>query len=90
MLGYDFYFEQLYRFTVVFGVTLVSKISAWTDRYILDGLVNLVGLATIFSGQSLKYTISGQSQGYMLTILVGVSLLGLAISWSLGHIFFNF
>lgn len=71
MLGYDFYFEQLYRFTVVFGVTLVSKISAWTDRYILDGLVNLVGLATIFSGQSLKYTISGQSQGYMLTILVG-------------------
>jgi NAD(P)H-quinone oxidoreductase subunit 5 len=90
VLGYDFYFEQLYRVTVVFGVTLVSKISAWIDRYILDGLVNLVGLATIFSGQSLKYTISGQSQGYMLTILVGVSLLGLTISWSLGYIFFDF
>jgi NAD(P)H-quinone oxidoreductase subunit 5 len=90
LLSYDFYFEQLYRVTVVFGVNLISKISAWTDRYILDGLVNLVGLATIFSGQSLRYTISGQSQGYMLTILLGVSLLGLAISWSLGYIFFDF
>jgi len=90
LLSYDFYFEELYRVTVVFGVNLISKISAWTDRYILDGLVNLVGLATIFSGQSLRYTISGQSQGYMLTILLGVGLLGLAISWSLGYIFFDF
>ncbi len=90
LLGYDFYIDQLYRVTVVFGVNLVSQISAWVDRYILDGVVNLVGLATIFSGESLKYTISGQSQGYLLTILVGVSLLGLFISWSLGYIFFNF
>lgn len=89
LLGYDFYVADLYRVTVVFGVNLVSKISNWVDRYILDGLVNLVGLATIFSGQTLKYTISGQSQGYMLTILLGVGLLGLAISWSLGHIFFT-
>lgn len=88
LLGYDFYVDDLYKVTVVFGVNLVSKISAWIDRYILDGLVNLVGLATIFSGQSLKYTISGQSQIYMLTILLGMSLLGLAISWSLGYIFF--
>ncbi|HCF28915.1 MAG TPA: NAD(P)H-quinone oxidoreductase subunit F [Cyanobacteria bacterium UBA11049] len=88
LLGYDFYVDDLYKVTVVFGVNLVSKISAWIDRYILDGLVNLVGLATIFSGQSLKYTISGQSQIYMLTILLGMSLLGLAISWSLGYIIF--
>ena len=90
LLGYDFYVADLYKVTVVFAVNLTSRISAWIDRYILDGLVNLVGLATIFSGQTLKYTISGQSQGYMLTILLGVGLLGLAISWSLGHIFFNF
>lgn len=89
LLGYDFYVADLYKVTVVFAVNLVSKVSAWIDRYILDGVVNLVGLATIFSGQTLKYTISGQSQGYMLTILLGVGLLGLAISWSLGYIFFE-
>jgi NAD(P)H-quinone oxidoreductase subunit 5 len=66
------------------AVALLSKISAWSDRYLVDGLVNLVGFATILGGQSLKYSISGQSQGYMLTILAVVSILGFFISWSLG------
>ena len=84
LLGYDFYFDRLYRLTVVGVVNLMSKLSAWVDRYVVDGLVNFVGLATIFSGQTLKYSSSGQSQVYVLTILLGVSLLGLVISWPLG------
>ncbi|MFQ4146914.1 NAD(P)H-quinone oxidoreductase subunit F [Chlorogloeopsis sp. ULAP02] len=84
LLGYDFYIDQIYRVTVVSAVGLLSKISAWSDRYLVDGLVNLVGFATMFGGQSLKYSISGQSQGYLLTILVGISILGFFISWSLG------
>lgn len=84
LLGYDFYIDRVYRLTIVGAVALLSKISAWSDRYLVDGFVNLVGFATIFSGQSLKYSISGHSQGYMLTILVGVSVLGFVISWSLG------
>lgn len=84
LLGYDFYIDRVYRFTIVSAVALLSKISAWSDRYLVDGFVNLVGFATIFGGQSLKYSISGQSQGYMLTILVVISLLGFFISWSLG------
>lgn len=84
LFGYDFYIDRLYKVTIVAIVAFLSKISAWSDRYIVDGLVNLVGFATIFGGQSLKYSVSGQSQGYMLTILIGVSLLGFFISWSLG------
>lgn len=84
LLGYDFYIDRIYRVTIVSAVALLSKISAWSDRYVIDGVVNLVGFATIFGGQSLKYSISGQSQGYMLTILAVVSVLGFFISWSLG------
>ncbi|BAZ41137.1 NADH dehydrogenase subunit 5 [Calothrix sp. NIES-4101] len=84
LLGYDFYIDRLYKTTVVALVAMLSRISAWSDRYLVDGLVNLVGFAAIFGGQSLKYSISGQSQGYMLTILIGVSILGFFISWSLG------
>ncbi len=84
LFGYDFYVDKFYKVTIVAIVSLLSKVSAWSDRYLVDGLVNLVGFAAIFSGQSLKYSVSGQSQGYMLTILVGVSLLGFFISWSLG------
>ncbi|QSJ19946.1 NAD(P)H-quinone oxidoreductase subunit F [Nostoc sp. UHCC 0702] len=84
LLGYDFYIDRIYRLTVVDTVAFLSRISAWSDRYLVDGLVNLVGFATILGGQGLKYSISGQSQGYMLTILAVVSVLGFFISWSLG------
>jgi len=84
LLGYDFYIDRVYRVTVVSAVALLSRVSAWSDRYLVDGLVNLVGFATILGGQTLKYSISGQSQGYMLTILAVVSVLGFFISWSSG------
>lgn len=84
LLGYDFYIDRLYRMTVVGAVIFLSRISAWCDRYLIDGLVNLVGFATIFSGQGLKYSISGQSQGYLLVILLGVSSLGFFTLWYLG------
>jgi NAD(P)H-quinone oxidoreductase subunit 5 len=83
-LGYDFYIDKIYRLTIVGVVALLSKISSWCDRYLVDGLVNLVGFAAMFGGQSLKYSVSGQSQGYMLTILVVISLLGFLISGYLG------
>ena len=75
LLSYDFYVDRLYRITVVFAVERFSKITAWVDRYVVDGAVNLVGLSAIFSGESLKYNVSGQSQFYVLTILIGVSVL---------------
>ncbi|NJP09363.1 MAG: NAD(P)H-quinone oxidoreductase subunit F [Leptolyngbyaceae cyanobacterium RU_5_1] len=79
LLAYDFYVEQLYRVSVVWGVNVLSKASAWFDRYVVDGIVNFVGLASILSGESLKYSISGQSQIYVLTILLGISLLGILL-----------
>lgn len=83
----DFYTQQVYRLTVVFVVDLVSRFISWSDRYIVDGLVNLVGMATVFGGQSLKYNTSGQTQFYVLTILLGIALFGLFISWPfLSHI----
>jgi len=75
LLAYDFYTAKLYRLSIVFAVDTISKITAWIDRYIVDGIVNLVGLATVFSGQGLKYNVSGQSQFYMLTIVVAVTLI---------------
>ncbi|UIE37440.1 NAD(P)H-quinone oxidoreductase subunit F [Leptodesmis sichuanensis] len=85
LLAYDFYVEQLYKVTVIWLVNLISQASAWFDRYIVDGVVNFVGLASIFSGETLKYSISGQSQAYLLTILLGVSLLGIFLTYPLWY-----
>jgi len=83
LLAQDFRIEQLYRLTVVLAVTQGSRLSAWFDRYIVDGMVNLLGIVSLMSGESLKYTISGQSRHYLLTLFVGV-FLGIAwLSWTL-------
>jgi NAD(P)H-quinone oxidoreductase subunit 5 len=81
LLAYDFYIDRIYRLTVVWAVDSISKISAWTDKYVVDGAVNLFGLATIFSGEGLKYSGTGQSQFYVLTIAAGVAVLLVLIIW---------
>lgn len=81
LLAYDFYVDRLYKLTVVFAVVRFSKLTSWLDRYVVDGLVNLVGLSTIFGSEGLKYNVSGQSQFYVLTIVIGVGLLLLFTIW---------
>lgn len=82
LLAYDFYLLRVYQLSVVALVNYSSRLTAWVERYIVDGVVNGIGLATLFSGQALKYTASGQSQLYLLTILLGVVLAGLFVSQS--------
>ncbi len=71
--AYDFYTAKLYRLTIIAVVASVSKAMSWVDRYLVDGVVNLVGFATLFSGQSLRYNVTGQTQFYALTIVLGVT-----------------
>nr|RNJ69296.1 MAG: NAD(P)H-quinone oxidoreductase subunit F [Leptolyngbya sp. IPPAS B-1204] len=82
LFAYDFYTPRIYRSSVVGSVDIISRITDWVDRYIVDGLVNLVGLSSIFGGEALKYGNSGQTQFYALTIAVGVVLTALWVSWS--------
>jgi NAD(P)H-quinone oxidoreductase subunit 5 len=81
LLTYDFYVETIYEKTIVWVVVKLSKVTAWIDRYVVDGFVNLVGFATIFSSEGLKYGTSGQMQTYALTITVSAGLLGAMIAW---------
>jgi NAD(P)H-quinone oxidoreductase subunit 5 len=79
LFTYDFYVEKFYDNTIVWFVLRLSEVTAWIDRYVVDGLVNLVGFATLFSSEGLKYGTSGQVQSYFLTISAGV--LGLLMAW---------
>jgi NAD(P)H-quinone oxidoreductase subunit 5 len=81
LLTYDFYVETIYEKTIVWLVVKLSKVTAWIDRYVVDGFVNLVGFATIFSSEGLKYGTSGQMQNYALTITVSAGVLGAMIAW---------
>jgi NAD(P)H-quinone oxidoreductase subunit 5 len=82
LFAYDFYTPKLYRSSVVGSVDVISRATDWIDRYLVDGLVNLVGLSSLFGGEALKYGNSGQTQFYALTIAFGVVLTALFMSWS--------
>ncbi|MBD2568112.1 NAD(P)H-quinone oxidoreductase subunit F [Anabaena lutea] len=81
LLAYDFYTPKLYKITIIFGVAQISKFADMLDRFVIDGIVNLVGLFSLLGGEGLKYSTTGQTQFYAFTILVGVGLLGAWVTW---------
>ncbi|WP_193196654.1 NAD(P)H-quinone oxidoreductase subunit F [Nostoc sp. MG11] len=81
LLAYDFYTPKIYRMTVIFGVAQISKLADMIDRFVVDGIVNMVGLFSLLGGESLKYSTSGQTQFYAFTVLLGVSALGMWVTW---------
>ena len=78
----DFYTPNLYQSSVVLSVDALSRITDWFDRYFVDSLVNLVGLASLFSGETLKYNNTGRAQFYILTISFWVALIAILMNWS--------
>jgi NAD(P)H-quinone oxidoreductase subunit 5 len=86
-LAYDFYVERLYRVTIVWVVSVASRVMSWCDRYLIDGAVNLAAFVSLLGGEALKYGTSGQSQAYVLTIVAGLSVLMGLLLWSLTGVF---
>jgi NAD(P)H-quinone oxidoreductase subunit 5 len=76
VLANDFYTAQAYRLSIVAGVSFISRITAFVDHYLVDGFVNLVSQISVVGGEALKYTTSGRMQFYMLTVLLGVVVMG--------------
>ncbi|MEH2071913.1 MAG: NAD(P)H-quinone oxidoreductase subunit F [Nostoc sp.] len=90
LVAYDFYTPKLYRMTIIFGVAQLSKLVDMIDRFVVDGIVNMVGLFSLLGGESLKYSTTGQAQFYAFTVLLGVGILGAFLSWRYwGNLFLN-
>ncbi|MBD2301884.1 NAD(P)H-quinone oxidoreductase subunit F [Nostoc sp. FACHB-87] len=81
LLAYDFYTPKLYRLTIIFSVAQLAKFADMVDRFVVDGIVNFVGLFSLLGGEGLKYSTSGQTQTYAFTVLLGVGLLGAWVTW---------
>jgi len=75
--AHDLYLDRLYRATVVAVIEWGSRVIGWIDRNVIDAMVNLVGLGSLGAGQLLRYTNSGRSQAYMVTIMIGVIVVSL-------------
>ena len=84
LLAYDFYTDQVYRFSIVRVVAALAQAADWTDRVVVNGVVNGIGRLSLASAEGLKLGVSGASQSYVLTVIVAVLLLLVAFGLAVG------
>src|SRR5688500_18482029 len=69
--GLDALYAGLYR-VVLLGV---SRAVGWVDRYLVDGVLNVLSAAALRAGDGLRRLQTGQPQDYVYGVAVGVLLL---------------
>jgi NAD(P)H-quinone oxidoreductase subunit 5 len=74
---HKWYFDEIYHKIFVIGLRRIARQIMEVDYRVVDGAVNLTGLATLLSGEGLKYLENGRAQFYALIIFAAV--LGLVI-----------
>ncbi|MEO1622052.1 MAG: hypothetical protein AAFU53_13605 [Cyanobacteria bacterium J06632_3] len=80
LFAYDFYTPKIYKNSVVLAVATLAAVGDWLDRNLIDGAVNLIGLISVAGGETLKYSNTGRSQFYVLTIAAFVVIIGVFMS----------
>jgi len=73
----DDLFAVIYR-RVILGV---SRSIGWADRYIVDGILNVLSAWTLTAGDRLRRIQTGQAQDYVYGIALGVLLLMVWMRW---------
>jgi len=68
-----------------YGVALLgfSRAVGWFDRYIVDGVLNVVSAWTLTSGDDLRTMQTGRVQDYVYGVAVGLMILLLWARWAL-------
>ncbi|TVS02977.1 MAG: NAD(P)H-quinone oxidoreductase subunit F [Cyanobium sp. PLM2.Bin73] len=81
LLSNDFYTGHIYRATVVAFVAGAARFTDWVDQRLVNGLVNGVGRLSLQSAETLRLSVSGQLQSYVLTVVLAILLLLSGLSW---------
>ena len=66
------YFDEIYYNVFVVGCRRLARQIMEVDYRVVDGAVNLTGLATLLSGEGLKYLETGRAQFYALIVFGAV------------------
>lgn len=74
-----FYLDELFELIFVTPLTKLAQLAGLIDVYVIDGLVDLVGLVPAAIGQALKPLQNGLVQFYALLMALGVAGFMLAV-----------
>jgi NADH-quinone oxidoreductase subunit L len=77
--GLDALFAGVYQFVLL----AFSRLIGWLDRYIVDGILNVLSAWTLRAGDRLRRLQTGQPQDYVYGVALGVLMLFVLAQWRL-------
>lgn len=78
-----FYFDELYDVILVTPLQFLARFFYWLDRWLVDGLVNLIGSLPPLTGSLMRSLQMGLVQFYALAMVLGAIVLILArLAWA--------
>jgi NADH-quinone oxidoreductase subunit L len=76
-----FWLDDLFALIYRQGILGLARVTGWVDRYIVDGILNVLSAWTLTLGDRLRRIQSGQAQDYLYGIALGVLLLMVWMRW---------
>ena len=78
-----FWIDDLFERVLAAGTLAFSSLVGWVDRYIVDGVLNVVSVWTVTTGDEMRTIQTGRAQDYVYGLAVGLLLLLVWARWSL-------
>jgi NADH-quinone oxidoreductase subunit L len=78
-----FWIDDLFEGVLAAGILAFSRLVGWVDRYIVDGVLNVVSVWTVTTGDEMRTIQTGRAQDYVYGLAVGLLLLLVWARWSL-------
>ena len=75
----DAIFAGLYRY----GLLILARLIGWIDRYLVDGVLNVLSALTLRAGDRLRGLQTGLAQDYVYGVALGVLVLFVLAQWGL-------
>jgi NADH:ubiquinone oxidoreductase subunit 5 (subunit L)/multisubunit Na+/H+ antiporter MnhA subunit len=74
-----FWLDEAFAGVYRWAILAVSRVIGWIDRYLVDGVVNVLSAWTLWGGDRLRCIQTGFPQDYVYAVALGAILL---IAWS--------
>ncbi len=78
-----FWIDDLFEGVVGAAALAFSNLVGWIDRYLVDGVLNVVSAWTVTTGDEMRSIQTGRAQDYVYGLAVGLLLLLIWVRWSL-------
>jgi NADH-quinone oxidoreductase subunit L len=76
-----FWIDDIFAFVYRGPMLGLAKLVGWVDRYLVDGILNVLSAWTLTAGDRLRRIQSGRGQDYVYGIALGVLLLLVWVRW---------